>query len=207
MKSTPTKIVVIHDNLTETAPILILLRDKYGEENVTFKKESQEGLDFVLNNFTQKTVVLLDLNFKSGELSGTEVFDNIRKKTSLIYIVIWTASLLENINRVDLLKFINNEAVSFIYFTEDNKKVLELVDKAAHELDSRVASVIEQWINSRPDEEKDKPYIMFSNGKTYSLFEILQEIRQQTNFGKEVEKDMLMFAINLLVRRKKKIDD
>jgi len=201
-----TKIVIIHDDLSEDDPLIDELSNRYKAENVILIKESQKGLDYVLNSLTQKIIVILDLKFKANEISGVKVFEDIRKQTSLVYIIIWTANNLNEVSSEDLVKFINNDALAFISSTDDYTKVLQHVEKAAHELDSRVASVIEQWINSRPDEEKDKPYIMFSDGKTYSLFEILQEIRHQTDFGKEVEKDMLMFAINMLVRKNKKID-
>ena len=202
-----TKIVIIHDDLSEDDPLIDELSDKYGEQNVVLIKESQKGLDYVLDNLTQKIIVILDLKFKANEISGVKVFEDIRQRTSLVYIIIWTANNLAEVRSEDLVKFINNDALAFISSTDDYTKVLQQVERAVHELDTRVSSVIEQWIVSRPNEEKDKPYIMFSNGKTYSLFEILQEIRQQTEFGKEVERDMLMFAINLLVRKKIKIDD
>jgi hypothetical protein len=202
-----TKIVIIHDDLPEDDPLIDELSDKYEAQNVVLIKESQKGLDYVLDNLTQKIIVILDLKFKANEISGVKVFEDIRQQTSLVYIIIWTANNLAEVRSEDLVKFINNDALAFISSTDDYTKVLQQVERAVHKLDTRVASVIEQWIVSRPNEEKDKPYIMFSDGKTYSLFEILQEIRQQTEFGKEVERDMLMFAINLLVRKKIKIDD
>jgi hypothetical protein len=207
MNANQPKIVVIHDDLTDNDPLLVELRSKYGPDNVIFKKKSQEGLDYVLNNLSQKIIVVLDLKFKANEPSGTNVFENIRLHTSLIYIIVWTASSLSDVGAEDLVKFINNDALAFISSTESYEKVLEVVEKAAHELDTRVAGVIEQWINQRPDEEKNTAYITSVSGKQYTLANILEEIRQQTGFGKEMEKNILLLAIDLLTRQKEKIND
>ena len=200
-----TKIVIIHDDLSEDDPLIDELSNRYQAENVILIKESQKGLDYVLNNLTQKIIVILDLKFKANEISGVKVFEDIRKQTSLVYIIIWTANNLNEVTSEDLVKFINNDALAFISSTDDYTKVLEHVEKAAHELDSRVASVIEQWISARPSEEKDKPYITSSDGKSYTLSELLHEIRHQTSFGKEIEKNILLLAIDLLTRGKEKL--
>jgi hypothetical protein len=207
MNPTPPRIVVIHDDLTENDPLIIELRGKYGDENVVFKKKSQEGLDYVLANLSQKIIVILDLKFRSDEPSGVNVFENIRQQTSLVYIIIWTASSLNEVGSEALVKFINNDALAFISSTDSYEQVLEVVGKAAHDLDTRVASVMEQWISSRPDQEKNSPYITSVSGKQYTLANILEEIRQQTSFGKEMEKNILMLAIDLLTRQKEKIND
>lgn len=201
------KIVVIHDDLADNDPLIIELRNKYGPENVIFTKHSQEGLEYVLANLSQKTIVILDLKFKANERSGVDVFDNIRQRTSLIYIIIWTASSLNEVGAENLVKFINNDALAFISATESYENILEVVEKAAHDLDTRVASVIEQWISRQPDSDRDAPYITSVSGKQYTLTNILEEIRTQTPFGREMEKNILMLAIDLLTRQKERTDD
>mgnify|MGYP000267590434 CR=1 FL=1 len=39
----PAKVVVIHDNIEETTPIMVEMRVKYGFENVVLFQHSQEG--------------------------------------------------------------------------------------------------------------------------------------------------------------------
>ena len=204
MKSQDTKIVVIHDGLQEDEPLLVELREKYGDENVVFERESQRGLDYVLSNLSQKTIVILDLQFKGNEPSGIDVFDRIREKTSLIYVIVWTAN---SVPPEQLIKFINNDALAFISATDSTERILEIVDKAAHALETRVASVIEQWINRQPEGAKTQPYITTETGEQYSLAKILEEIRKQTNFGKEMERNILLLAIDLLTRQKEKLND
>ena len=71
MEISPTKIVVIHDDMDENYPLIVMLRDKYTDNNVLLFKHSQEGLSYVLDNLGKKMVVLLDKNFKDkNDISG-----------------------------------------------------------------------------------------------------------------------------------------
>src|SRR5690606_13001127 len=88
-----TKIVVIHDDMDDDYPLIVMLKDKYSDENVIFFKHSQEGLNYVLENLGKKMVVLLDKNFKDkDDISGLKVFEKIREKTALVYIVLISAN-------------------------------------------------------------------------------------------------------------------
>lgn len=203
---TPVKVIIIHDDLKDNDPLIAELGMKYGVSNVMLIKKSAEGLDYVSKNLAQKMVVILDLNFKKGEPTGTDVFEAIRKVTSLVYIIIWTASDLSDVTRDELVKFINNDALSFQDSTTDYEKLIELVDKAAHQLDVKVGSALEQWISKHPEEEQDRPYITNREGQTFTLRQILNEIRMQTPFGMQMEKNILILAIDMLSRGKKKID-
>lgn len=208
MDNSRTKIVTIHDGLdTIDDPLLVELRMKFGDDAVEFFENSNEGLDYVLNNLDQKMVVLLDINFSPGEKSGIQVFEEIRKKTSLIYIILITADELSGINYRDLVSMINHDAFAIENVTADFDKVLHLINKAVHDLDIRVASVLEQWINSRSSEERQQLFIMTSDGKEYSLLDLLQEIRQQSELGMKMEKNILLLAIDLLTRGRERIRD
>jgi len=202
----PVKIVIIHDDLKDNDPLIAELGIKYGVENVKLIQKSKDGLDYVFQNLSQKMVVILDLNFKRGEPSGADVFESIRRETSLVYIIIWTASDLSDVKRDDLVRFINNDALAFQDSTTDYSKMVDLVDKAAHQLDVKVASALEQWISKHTEEEKNKPYVTNREGQTYTLSQILIDIRKQTPFGMEMEKNILILAIDMLARGKKEIN-
>jgi hypothetical protein len=206
MKTSPVKVIVIHDDLNENDPLLVVLKEQYGNENVLLFKKSQEGLDYVLTHISEKSILVLDLNFKPGEPTGVEVFEDIRQKTALIYIIIMTASDLNSISNEDLRKFINHDALALEYSTSDYKKIIQHVDKAAHQLDVRVGGALEQWIGSHTEQEKNEPYLTTRDGHTYSLNQILYEIRLQSPFGMEIEKNILMLAIDMLARGKKQIN-
>jgi DNA-binding NtrC family response regulator len=206
MKSSSVKIVVIHDGLIpKIDPLLIVLKENYGEEFVIHFENSNQGLDYILANLNQKMVVLLDVNFSDGELTGIQVFENIRKETALVYVIMITARLLSEISHEDLITMINHEAVA-IENVFNYPQILSLVEKASHQMEVRIDSALEQWIISHPEEDKDKPYITSRTGKTYTLRNILDEIRRQTNYGQDIEKKILMLAVDLLARGKKQID-
>ena len=202
-----TKIIVIDDNLRENTPLMIELIEKYDEKNVLLFKQSKAGLNYVLENLSQKMIVILDLGFGSGEMQGIDVFEEIRKKTSLIYIIVNTAQPLSLISNIDLKKMINNDAMAIVDKTDGYKTTLKFVDEAVHQLDSRLDSVLEQWVNRHSEDERIKPFIASRSGQVYSLNDLLKEIRQKTLMGKDMEKKMIYLTIDLLARGKEKIDD
>lgn len=206
MEESSFKVVVIHDGLVpKIDPLLLELMNNFGEDAVIHLENSNQGLEYVLNNLNQKMIVLLDINFSQGELSGVQVFEGIRKRTALVYVIMITARLLSEINHNDLVLMINHDALA-IENVFNYPQIVELVKAASHKIEARVDSALEQWIAMHPEEDKNKPYITTRDGKTYTLGEILEEIRLQTPYGQEVERKILMLAVDMLARGKKQID-
>lgn len=196
----PVQILIIHDDISDNDPLIITLKEKYGDENVKLEKKSSEGLTYIHNHLTSKLVVLLDFDLGQGEPHAPEVIEKIREETSLIYVIIITAKQFSSIPHEALIKFINNEALGIIQNTADTKEVVGLVNKAAHELDSRVDCVLEQWIAKRPKEEREKPYLTTRSGEIYNLDDLIVEIRKETELGKRMEKGILQLAIEQLTK-------
>jgi DNA-binding NtrC family response regulator len=206
MESNTFKAVVIHDGLIpKIDPLLVELNNEFGEASVIHFENSNQGLEYVLSNLNQKMIVLLDINFSHGELSGIQVFEDIKQRTALIYVIMVTARSLGEIDHNDLVTMINHDAFA-IENVHNYPKIIELVKTAIHKMEVRVDSALEQWINLHSEEDKDKPYIVTRDGKTYTLREILEEIRLQTPYGRDVEKKILMLAIDMLARGKKQIN-
>lgn len=205
MNTSKVQIVIIDDNRKETDALIVSLKMHFKDADIILKKQAKEGLDYILNNFNKKTIVLLDYDFGSGEPNGTELFKKIREKTSLIYVIMITANNINNIPYDDLIEYINNNAFAFVYRTISIAEIKPIIEKAIHSLDSRVDGALEQWINLHTEDEKKAPYILSRNGKSYTLNQILEEIRHQTDLGREIEKDILMLAIDMLARGKKNI--
>lgn len=205
--NSPTKIVVIHDGLIgKDDPLLVTLRMKFEDENVIYRENSNVGLEYVLGNINQKMIVVLDIGFNKGELSGWEVFRSIREQTSLVYVILVTADELIKINPENLKFLINHDAFALEDVTADYSRIVSLVEKASHKLNARVDAVLEDWINNHSKEEIEKPYLT-SDGKTYSLKDLQLEIRKDTEFGREIERKILRLTIDLLTRGKKSIND
>lgn len=208
MKTEDTKIVVIHDGLIPIQdPLLVELKNKFGNEQVVHLENSNQGLDYVLNNLSQKMVVLLDINFSKGELSGIQVFDDIRNKTALVYVILITADEYYKIKNEDLIFLINHDAFAIESVTTDYTNIISLVEKAVHKLEVRIDSVLEEWIMQQPAGKRNLPYIRIKNGESYTLNQILESIRQQTEIGQKLERNILKLAIDLLVRQRRELEN
>jgi hypothetical protein len=206
MNKSPVKIIVIHDDVSEGSPIMVMLEKKYGKENVVLHKHSQPGLDYVLNNLGQKMVVLLDKNFYDGkEKSGIKVFEEIREQTSLVSVILTSVSNISDIGEDNLKTLINNELFAFISFTSDFTEILKLIDIAVERMQLRIDCVIEEWIVKHPPEKRNQPLVKLKEGRSYSMNEVLESIRKRTSVGIDFEKSLLKLSIELFSRQKLKL--
>lgn len=201
---TPTKIVIIHDDMDIDYPLVVMLKHKYSDENVVFFKHSQEGLQYVLKNLGQKMVVLLDKNFKDqNDISGLKVFEEIRKQTSLVYVVLISANSISDFSEEELKTIVNKDLFKLEKFTSDYSSIIKLLDEAVSNINVRVDAAIEDWIVSN-NHNIDLP-IYFTNTKKYTLADILKEIRLETDLGKDFVRKINDLTIELLMRNKESI--
>jgi len=208
METVPVKVIVIHDDIDEKSPIMVELYVRYHNDHVLLFKHSQTGLDYVLNHLGQKMVVLLDINFYDGkELSGLKVFERIREKTSLVYIILTTVSKINDIDEDSLKMLINKELFSYESFTSDYSNVLLLIEEAIMKLNVRVDAVIEAWMMRHSPEVRSKPFIKTKIGEVYSMNDVLDSIRMQTAIGIEFEKNLLKLAIDIFSKQKIQTND
>ncbi|KFF16995.1 hypothetical protein [Chryseobacterium sp. JM1] len=199
-----TKIVVVHDDMDEDYPLIVMLKDKYSDENVIFFKHSQEGLNYVLENLGKKMVVLLDKNFKDkDDISGLKVFEKIREKTALVYIVLISANSITDFSEEELKILINKDLFKLEKFTTDYKSIIELIDEAVNSIDMRVDAAIEDWLMINKLEDT-KP-ILITETAQYTLKDILKEIRLDSNVGKDFVRKVNALTIELIMRNKEKI--
>jgi DNA polymerase III delta subunit len=202
-----TEIVIIDDSFDMFDPLVVELREHFPEANVTAINNPDEGLKFVLDNLSKKIIVLLDYNFKTGQPKGHDVLLKIREATSLVYVIIMTAKQFSTIPHTELVDFVNNDALAVVQNTVDTAEILKLVSKAAQQLSVRVDCVLEQWISNHSEDEQNAPYLTTTTGETYTLKDILKEIRQQSAFGQKMERNIMMLAVDLLTRGKKQINN
>ena len=207
MEDSKLHIIVIDDNLKETDPLLVQLKLTFKEAEIVLIRNAKDGLDYILNNLNNKMIVLLDYDMGANEPNGTEIFTRIREKTSLLYVIIITAKLIDEITHKELVTYINKDALAIIDKTVSLEEKIKVVQNAAHSLDVRVDSILEQWVIKHSKYEQDEPYMTTVSGKVYTLKEVLTEIRQGTDLGKSLERKILLLAIDLLTRGKKQIDD
>lgn len=202
-----TEIVIIDDSFDMFDPLVVELREKFPEANVSVINSPEDGLKFVLANLSKKIIVLLDYNFKTGQPKGHNILLKIREQTSLVYVIIMTAKQFSTIPHEELVDFVNNDALAVVQNTVDTKDIISLVSKAAQQLNVRVDCVLEQWILNHSEDEQKELYLTTTKGEQFSLKDILREIRQQTDFGKKMERNIMMLAVDLLTRGKKQVND
>jgi len=207
MKNSKLDIILIDDNIKKTSSFIVELQLNFKEANIILKENAKEGLDYILNNLNNRMIVLLDYDLGVGEPNGTELFLRIREKTALLYVIIITTKHIDLIPKNDLVTYINKDALAVIDKTISLEEKIKIIKNAIHSLDVKVDCVLEQWIFNHSEDEQNAPYLTTSSGKKYTLKDILQQIRQQTDFGKKMERNIMMLAVDLLTRGKKQVND
>ena len=200
MKKSDTTIILVDDLLESYDPLVIKLKEVYIV--VELFKAPQKALDYISNNLNSKIIVLLDIKLSHPKLDGHIMLEKIREMSFLIPVILWS-----NIDerKSKFSDFINNKAFAFVRQTAGYSKILEIVKKAEDNINLSVGGAIQEWVNLQDKKNKDAPYLITACGKQYTLNQLLNEVRQQTTFGKELEKDLVMLTIDLLLRGKKEL--
>ena len=201
------KIIVVDDNIKITDPLLVQLQINFKDADIVLKDNAKDGLDYIINNLNSKMIVLLDYDLGKGEPNGTEIFSKIRETTSLLYVIIITAKLIDDIPNKELVTYVNKDALAVIDKTTSLEDKIKLVQKAIHTLDVRVDCTLEQWITNHSDDEQNEPYLTTSTGTKLTLKDVLKEIRQQTDLGQKLERNIMMLAVDILTRGKKHLSN
>lgn len=197
-------IIIIEDNKgLEEDTFVWELKDKYGNENVFFISDPKVGILKIKENLNKNIIVFLDIDFPPNELNGHQVLDEINKISNLIPVILWSGI---DENKETFSDFINNNAFGFISKTATSEEAFKIVNKAIQYLKTSIDNTIEEWIMKK-EEDKDKPVYFTGNGKSYSLNDILYEIRQQSMVGKSFSKKLNKLTIDLLLRKKENLDD
>lgn len=194
-------VLLIDDLVDNNGPLVVKIRQAF--EDVLVFDKPKEGLDYIVNNLDKKIVVILDIKFPESELDGHSILNKIRELSTLIPVILWSAVDEKDETFSD---FINNNAFAFLKQTTPINDIINKVKEAFDFLNSNIASAIEEWIQKKEKFEIDKPYIItLSDGKQYTLQQILEEVRKQSTFGKQFSKDLNILTIDLLLRNKKKL--
>lgn len=196
-------VLIIDDNLKLKEDTLIWeLQDKFGKNNIVFIVNPKEALEFLEKNLEKNIIVLLDIQFPANEIGGHEILAEIRKLSELIPVILWSGI---DENNEPFGDFINNNAFRFIAKTATISEIMAVIDEAVNYFSTSLDNTIEDWIIQK-DEDKDKPVYFTSDGKSYSLNQILHEIRTQTDVGKSFARKLNELTIDLLLRKKENLN-
>jgi hypothetical protein len=200
------KIVFIDDNLSEEEPFVQNIRKHYKDADYKHVFQNPDkGLEYVLDNLNNKMIVFIDWNFSGHRKKGIDLLKEIRKKTSLLYIVMMSANQLGTDIPLDsIIEMMNEE--NFFYLDRSNddfNSVTAIIDKIRANWNTKFDCVLEQWLIRHPEDNNKEAYSEVSTGKTYTWADILSELRLQSSIGKSFEQKLNEYYIYQLQRSKK----
>ncbi|MFZ2726451.1 MAG: response regulator [Methylococcaceae bacterium] len=195
---TNTHIIVIDDEISPDAPLIFELEQKYGSDNIHLFNDSKESLNYILSHLEYRLIVLLDI--RMPEKDGRIILQELRNKTELIPVIIWSAF---NGNQYDFTDFVNNHAFSFIPKGYDPDQIIAEIEKAIFVTSSNIDVAIEEWLEKQ--DNKETTMLVSKTGKSYTANQLLKEIRKQTDEGKNIAKNINKLTIDLLFRNKEKL--
>jgi hypothetical protein len=73
-------------------------------------------------------------------------------------------------------------------------------------METRVDCVLENWIAGLDEEERSKPIYASRKGQQWTFDDVLREIREQTDEGTRLEKNIIKLTLDLIKRGKRPID-
>lgn len=200
------KIVFIDDNLSEDEPFVQNIRKHYKDADYKhIFQNPDKGLEYVLDNLNNKMIVFIDWNFSGHRKKGIDLLKEIRKKTSLLYIVMMSANQLGTDIPLDsIIEMMNEE--NFFYLDRSNddfNSVTAIIDKIRSNWSTKFDCVLEQWLIRHPEDNNKEAFSEASTGKTYTWADILSELRLQSTIGKSFEQKLNEYYIYQLQRSKK----
>jgi DNA-binding NtrC family response regulator len=200
MSKSEMQILIIDDSLDDDDAIIAELSKKY--ESIVLRSTPEEGISYVEKNLDHDLIVILDIDFGGLKLNGHDVLNQIRKKSFLIPVIIWSSINEEKSTFSDL---INNKAFAFVKRADTSKLFVE-IEKAEAHIQNSLVGAIEDWISSHKEEDLEKPFLVLGNGKSLSLKQILIEIRMETELGRTIRKNLMKLTIDLLMRGKENLN-
>ena len=190
------QLVFIDDNMRDGIldPFVRTIADLNPNADVSVFVNPQEGLSYILNHLNTKMIVFLDCKLDGYKLQGIDVLSTIRKKTSLLYVVMMSAYNLAQMQSSAIIQMINEEYICF--FDRNNnlpKDACDVINRIKRLWNVRFDCVLENWL-LRHNEDAGK-IVMTENGRAYTWGDILQELRSQTPIGKRFEELVNQFYI------------
>jgi DNA-binding NtrC family response regulator len=197
-------VVIDDDPRFRDEPFFVDVKEVFPNFDIKFFENSEKVISYIAEKIsaTEKIIVLLDLGFPRNSKQGTEILKKIREESYLIPVIILTAAD-ENLNVSEEL--INYKATAFLRKDLQTLKKIDILKRVVDYFNLDIPSAIDDWIESNPEKRRNLPFISTSDGKTYTLNEILNEIRRETIVGREFSNNLLKLTVDLVSRNKEKL--
>ncbi len=185
-------IVVVDDTMGDKDPFVVELKLEFqNDANVTYFRAVDEAMSFVDAHMSERIILIMDCRFGSV-WQGIDAVKTLREKTSLIYVIMISANNVTQLSNSDIISLINTDNIFFIKNT-DIEGAKEKINLICRLWDSRFDCVLERWL-IRHKEDNDK--VVYShNDRAFTWGELLNEVRLQTEEGKNFERIMNQYCI------------
>ena len=195
-------IIIVDDTMGEKDPFVVELKLSFQKEAViTYFTKVEDALAFVDEHMSDRMVIIMDCRFGSV-WQGVDAVKELRKKTSLIYVIMMSANNVNQLSSQDIMSLINMDSIFFIKNT-DIEGAREKIETIRNLWNVRFDCVLEQWLIRHPEDNGKEAYSEASTGKTYTWADILVELRHQTSVGKSFEQMLNEYYIYQLTHSKK----
>jgi len=191
MEKLTTKIFIIDDELKSNHPILVKLGQVYNE--VKLYKKASEAIAAIKELLGTKIILILDLKLSGGE-NGYNTLELLRNLSYQIPVIVWTAM---DEKASDFFSLINLKTYAIRDKDESIEKMVELVKQADSDMTYSLSNALERWIMAQPGNH-DAIFAVSTGGESYSLNQMLEEVRKDTSKGKEFTQDLVNLTIELM---------
>ena len=191
MEKSETKVYIVDDELKNNHPIRVKLEQVFSEVKL-FKKAS-DAIAAIKELLGSKIILLLDLKLSGGE-SGYRTLATLRDLSYQIPVIIWTG-LDEKTS--EFFSLINLKTYAIRDKTESIDNMVELVKRADADMTYSLSNALERWIMAQPGNHDDI-FAVSTGGESYSLNQMLNEVRKDTPKGKEFTQDLVNLTIELM---------
>ena len=191
MQKSKTKVFIIDDELNNNHPICVKLEQWFDEVKL-FQKAS-EAITKIKESLGSKIILLLDLKLSGGE-NGYKTLASLRELSYQIPVIIWTG--LDE-KTTEFFSLINLKSYSIRDKVESIDNMVELVKQADSDMTYSLSHALERWIMAQPGNHDDI-FVVSTGGESYSLNQMLDEVRKDTPKGKEFTQDLVNLSIELM---------
>lgn len=196
MEKSATKVIIVDDELKSNHPILVKLGQYFSE--VTLYKKAADALAAIKAGLGQRIVLLLDLRLSGGE-SGYDTLASLRDISYQIPVIVWTAV---DEKQSEFFNLINLKTYAIRDKEESIENMVNLVRRADSDINYALSNALERWIAAQPINH-DEVFAISTNGESYSLNDMLKEVRQDTPKGRKFTQDLVNLTIELMKKGEK----
>lgn len=196
MDKSGTKIFIVDDELKINHPIIVKLGQFFSD--VQLFNKSADAVTQVAACLGSRMIVILDLRLSGGE-KGQASLAALRDLSYQIPVIVWTAVDEKSEEFFDL---INLKTYAIRDKAESIENMVKLVQAADADIEYALSNALERWIMAQPGDH-DEVFQVATNGESYSLNEMLNEVRKDTTKGREFTQDLVNLTIELMKKEEK----